>query len=278
MGSLTNEAEVLLMDHTFNKDTYTNGTVYLGLSDADPTEAATGASCNEMDNLYNYARVAITFAAATGRSITQSGAVNFAQISGGDLGTATHYCIFDSGTYGAGNCLAYGALDTSKDLNDGNTPSVADGECVITVAAGEVSNYLANAWLDFMFRNQTFTSPTTYCGFTTTTIVDGDAGADLDEPTGGGYARLLVYENGGGTPDWEQAVSGAPTVVDNDDELAWSAATSPGWGTVVAFFVADSGTTGAGNVLMYDNGIADQEVAEGDTAKVAANACDWTLD
>lgn len=278
MGSLTNAAEVGMLDHILNKVAYGPfTTVYLGLCTADPTDAATGASANEVPNLYAYQRTAITFAAATGRSITQSGAVNFPQASGGDWGTATHYAIFTSQTYGGGSCLAHGSLDTSKSIVDGNTPSVADAECVISIAAGEVSNYLANILLDYLFRNQTFTSPTTYLGYTTTTIVDGDAGADVDEPVGGGYARKLIYENTGGTPDWDVAVSGDPSYVDNSDEIAYTAATGS-QGTIVAFFLSDSGTTGAGNILFYDNDPTDQAVGSGDVVKIAAGSCDWTFD
>ena len=86
MGSLTNTAEVGMLDHILNKTTYGPfTTVYLGLCTADPTDAATGGSANEVSNANAYQRTAITFGAAAGRVITQSGAVTFPQASGGLL-------------------------------------------------------------------------------------------------------------------------------------------------------------------------------------------------
>lgn len=276
MGSMTNFLEVELLDHTLNKAAWSPpATVYLGLCTADPTDAATGASANEVANANGYQRTAISFAAATGRSITQSGAVNFPQASGGGWGTATHYALFTSQTYGGGDCIGHGSLSASKTINDGNTPSVADGECVISIGAGEVSNYLANIWLDFAFRNQAFTSPTTYlAAIITNTVTDSMTGSTITEPSGGSYARKLVYENGGGSPAWDLAVSGDPSYVDNGAAIQFAQATGD-WGTVIAFALCDASS--GGNMLMYDNDPVDQSVLTGDTINIAIGSCDWQL-
>lgn len=270
MGSITNSLEQDLLDHILNKVAWSNpATIYLCLCTADPTDAATGAAMNEVANSNGYARTAITFAAASSRSIDQNASVDFPQASGGGWGTVSHWAIADTNTYGSGQVLAHGAFTQSKTINDGDTPSVASGEIDVTISAGEVSNYLANAILDFAFRDQAFTSPTTYVGLTTATITDTNDGDTITEVSGGSYARKLVYENGGGTPDWDLAVSGDPSYVDNSDEIALVTA-SADWGTVTSFFIANALTSG--QILFYDNDVTDKAVNNGDTAKFAAAA------
>src|SRR5689334_21871545 len=110
MGSLSNYGENALVKHLFLEAAYSPAaTLYLALATADPTEAATGASMNEVANSGSYARTAITFGAASSRRVTQSADVTFPTASG-SWGTVTHWAIVDSGTHGAGNVLSYGAL------------------------------------------------------------------------------------------------------------------------------------------------------------------------
>lgn len=271
MGSLTNYAEQKVLDH-LNGTAYTPvATVYAGLCSADPTDAATGASCNELSGT-NYARAAITFAAAATRQITQTGAVTFPQ-AGGSWGTATHWVVTDNATAGSGNVLAHGALAASKVIVSGNTPSIASGEVYVSIAAGEVSNYAANGMLDRMFRNQALTISTVYVGLATATLSDSTTGSTVSEPSGNGYARKRVYENGGGTPDWDLAVSGDPSYVDNNDDVDLGPASGGSWGTCVAVFTATASTVG--EILMYDNDMTDQAVGDGDTARFPAGDLDW---
>lgn len=273
MGSITNSLAQDLLDHVLNKVAYTNpAAIYLCLCTADPTDAATGAAMNEVPNLYAYQRTAIVFgSAAGGRVIDQSGSVDFPTASGGAWGDATHWCITDNQTYGSGQAMAFGALNATKTIANGDTPSVAASEVDVTVSAGEVSNYLASTLLDFAFRDQVFTSPTVHLGFTDAVMADGTTGATASEPAGGSYARKLIYENTGGTPDFNLATLANPSVVDNSDEVALAAATAS-WSTLTSWFLADSITTGAGNILFYDNDVTDKPVGDGDTAKFNANA------
>ncbi len=273
MGSLTNSAEVDLLDHALNKTAYTPATtLYVALCTADPTDAATGGSCNEVPNSNNYARATISFGTAASRMISNDATVQFNQAQGGGWGTATHYCVIDTNTYGSGQALGHGALATQKTINEGNTPSIAIGEVDISFSAGEISNYLANKLLDLMFDNVAYTSPTTYIALCTATIADGDTGSSITEPSGYGYARKLVYENAGGTPDWDMAVEGDPSYVDNNDDITIGPASGGSWGTIVATCVCDAATVG--EVLFYDNDMTDQEVADGDSAKFPAGDFD----
>lgn len=259
MGSFTDYLETALLDLTYNGDTFTPpATVYLALATADPTDAATGAAMNEVANSGGYARQAITFGAAASRTITQNAIVAFGTATG-DWGTITHWTTTDSATYGAGNALAHGSLSPTKVILNGNIPSVASGQVVISFLTGEISTYLSNAWLDHAFRNTAYTAPgTVFTALATAAIADATTGTNIGEPAGGSYARIPVNRNGGAGITWDQAAS---SVVDNGGTINFGTA-SGSWGTVVAVATVDALTTG--NILMYDNALTDQPVESGD--------------
>jgi hypothetical protein len=259
MGSLTNYAENALIKHITREAAYSPAaTLYLLLCTGDPGEAATGASCNEVANTGSYARTAIAFAAAASRAIANSGTVTFTTLTG-SLGTVSHFAIADSGTYGAGNVLAYGQFSSSKSLVSGNTPTVAAGEVSISMNTGVYSNYAANGFLDRMFRNQAFTVGGNYIGLATATISDSTT-APTEVANSNAYSRLTINASGGAQPSWA-AASGNSVANANQ----WTMPTPSGsWGTVVAAFMSDSGTHSAGYVLLYDNGITDQAVGADD--------------
>jgi len=265
MGSITDFLAKELLDHVFNASFSPAATLYLCLCTADPTDAATGASMNETANAQSYARTAITFAAAASRTVDQTGDVDFPQASGDYASPITHWAIADTNTYGSGNVYAHGAFAASKTIYSGNTPSVNAGanDVNVTFSAGEISNYLANALLDFAFRNQAFSQPDTYVGYTTETIEDTDTGSSITEVSGGSYARVQVNPNGGSTPTWDNAAGTGTCYVQNTHAVTFTTATAS-WGTVTSAFVADA--VSAGNLLMYDNAMGDQAVGDGDTA------------
>lgn len=277
MGSLSNYAENALLKHVVRETAYTPvATLYLALCTGDPGEAATGASMNECSNSGNsYARKSIAFGAAASRQIANNALVSFTTLTG-SAGTATHFTIVDSGTYGAGNVLAYGQFSTSKSLVAGNTPTVAIGEVVVSWNAGVLSNYAANGLLDRMFRNQAFTVSANALGLSTATISDTTTGSTVTEvANSNAYARLALNVAGGAQPSWLTAGSGS--VASNANQ--WNMPTPSGsWGTVVAAFIADTATHGSGNILMYDNGITDQAVGTDDVVYYATGQFSLTLD
>lgn len=272
MGSITDFLEQELLDHVFNAAYTPASTVYLCLCTSDPTDAATGASMNECADANNYAREAVTFNAASSRAITNQ-LVTFNQASG-SWGTATHWAVATSGTHGSGDCLAHGAFESGKAIVSGNTPSVAADEIDVTFSANDVSNYLANLFLDFAFRNQAFSAPDTYVAACTATISDSDTGSSITEPAGGSYARKQVDVNGGTPPTWDVATGTTPALVDNTHEIAMATATAS-WGTIVAVAICDAATVG--NLLFYDNDMSDQAVGNGDTMKFPIGDLDATL-
>lgn len=270
MGSLSDFSENELLDHVANAAYTAPTAIYLALCTADPTDAATGASMNEVANTGNYARTAITFGAAASRRVTQNAAVTFPQLNG-SLGTVTHWTIVDSATYGAGNVLAHGAFSEAKSLVSGNTPSVASGQVYVEFLANEISTFLAHALLNLMFRNVAYSKPATYVALVTVAVTDTDTGSTITEPSGGAYARVQVNINGGASPAWDLAAAG---VVDNANAIAMPTATAP-WGTIVGVAIVDAAT--AGNVLMYDNAMADQAVGTSDDVSFPAGDLDLVM-
>lgn len=265
MGSLTDKAESELLDHVCNAAYTPAATVYLGLCTADPTDAATGASANECANANGYQRTAIAFSAAASRKVIQTGAVTF-PIATGSWGTIPYWAIFSSQTYGAGDCLAHGALGASKTPGNGDTPSVATTEIDVEYSAGEISTYLAHKLLDLMFRNQAYAAPATYVALATSLLADADGDITAKEVSGGSYERKQVNINGGASPTWDLATGTTPTEVDNTHAVTFPTATAD-WTTVVAVGICDAAT--AGNLLIYDNDMTDKPVGIGDTAEFA---------
>jgi hypothetical protein len=267
MGSLSDYGETAWVNHLCGTSYTSVATLYLCLCTADPTDAATGASQNEVTNANNYSRKAIAFAAASGRAITQTGAVTYDTISGA-AGTVTHWTIADSATHGAGNVLAHGSFSVSKVLVNGSTPSVASGQVVVTINTGAFITAFCTSMLDKMFRNQTYNQPATYVGLTTTTSSDSAGGT---EATGNNYSRVLINKAGGGSPAWS-SVSGG--VTDNANTVTMPSP-SGSWGTCVGAVIYDASSSG--NALLWDNSLVDQAITSGDTASFAAGAIDVLL-
>lgn len=226
---------------------------------------------NECANSGTYSRQAITFGAANSRRVTQSGTITFSEATG-SWGTVSHWAIVDSGTHGAGNMLAHGALDTSKSIVSGNTPSVASGQVYVEFSSGAVGTAVVHKLLDLMFRNTAYAQPSTYVALTTATLSDSTVAGSMSEVSGGSYARVLVNKASGASPAWS-AVSGGAT--SNANAVTFTTATGS-WGTVTSTAIVSS-SSGAGDVLFYDNGTTDQAVASGDTVSYAIGAIDLAI-
>jgi len=245
--------------------------VYVALCTADPTDTATGGSMSEVPDTNNYAREAIAFSAAAIRKVIQSGALEFNTASG-PWGTVTHWALVDSITHGVGNVLAHGGFATGKIIVDGNTPTIPDLEIEVEIPADEISTVLVHSLLNLMFRNIAYGSPDTFVGLIITNpIVDADTGSTVTEPAGGSYARKQVNINGGSEPTWDMAAGTTPTEVDNTHDITFAVATAA-WGTVIA--VGTFSAVTAGDLLYYDNGMADQAVGDTDTVVFPAGALD----
>ena len=114
-------------------------TVYIGLSTAAFTAAATGAAMTEVSTSSTaYARVAVTnnstnWPNASAGSKSNATIFTFPTATA-TWGTVLSFYILDSGTIGSGNCI-YGAdLTTSRTINTSDTASFAAGSITVTEA------------------------------------------------------------------------------------------------------------------------------------------------
>ena len=279
MGSLSDYAENELLDHLFNAAYSPVATLYLALCTADPTDAGTGAACNEVADANGYARTAITFGVAAARKITQSGNVEFPEALGA-WGDVTHWVVVDSATHGAGNVLAHGAVSPTASPVNGNVPVVASGQVEVEIAASVgagFSTYAINKLLDLMFRNQAFTSTAGDIFIMLLSVVADDADVattDLTEVTGTGYARTEVNPSSGADPKWTVSAAG---VVENAGIIALPSPTADDWTVVVAIALVDA-VSGLANVIAFDNAtIVDQTPLNDDTLQFIAGALKLSL-
>lgn len=82
----------------------------------------------------SYVRKAVTLAApGTPGTTSNSADVDFG-IASANWGTVTHFAIMDGATAGAGNILIWGALTTSKTVNNGDGLKFPTGTLVVNVA------------------------------------------------------------------------------------------------------------------------------------------------
>jgi hypothetical protein len=102
------------------------GTVYVSLHTADPGE--TGAS--EVTG-GDYARKAITWAAASNPAGTKANSADIQWATVTWAATVTHAALWDALT--VGNCLWSGALAASKTVASGDTFTIATGSLVVTL-------------------------------------------------------------------------------------------------------------------------------------------------
>ena len=132
--SLSDRAEIYLLEHMVGKNAWTMPTAYLALCTAGPGDAASGSGISEVTDANNYARKATTgtdWDAAAAGAISNSGTLSFNQASG-SWGTITHVALVSSSTWGEGYVIAWGALTTPKAIDNGDTLSFAAGEIDIT--------------------------------------------------------------------------------------------------------------------------------------------------
>lgn len=128
--SWSNYQEAKIVDAILGAAAYTApGTVYVGLSRADPGE--TGSGLDEPSG-NNYGRVAVTNNSTNwpaGNPKSNGTAINFPTPSG-SWGLVTHFTLHDAST--SGNLIGSFALTASKTIDSGDPVSFAVGALVIT--------------------------------------------------------------------------------------------------------------------------------------------------
>ena len=110
--SISNYAEVKLLDHITGRASYTMPTnVYIKLHLGDAGEAGTANAAVEAT------RKIVAWAAASSGSIASSATLEWTAVSTTE--TYTHWSMWDAST--AGNCLWTGALSSSAAVTAGDT-------------------------------------------------------------------------------------------------------------------------------------------------------------
>lgn len=115
------------LDHNLGTATFTKPTaVYLGLYTAAPTDAGGGTEVSGNA----YARQAITFAAASGGSASNSGAVTFPAATPAQWGTIVAVGIFDA--VSAGNLLYWALLSPNQVVGVNGVLNFPIGQITVT--------------------------------------------------------------------------------------------------------------------------------------------------
>jgi len=134
--SFSDALENSVLDHIFGGPDYTRPTtVYIGLSTADPGEAAAGLA---EPSGGSYARVAVVnssnnFSAAAAGVKQNAAAVTFPEASA-SWGLVSHAAFWtDPTSDGAGAFLGSGALGTSKNVISGDTPQFPVNSLQVTL-------------------------------------------------------------------------------------------------------------------------------------------------
>lgn len=122
----------------------------------------------------------------------------------------------------------------------------------------EFSDYTENALLDHLLGKGTrnFTSPAAlFVALITVLGADNQTGSTITEPSTGGYARNSV--------SFAAAATGSAAM--SDATLTWTNTAVTAW-AVVGIAVCDAST--AGNMLCYDNDMADATLNQNDVFKL----------
>lgn len=142
-----------------------------------------------------------------------------------------------------------------------------------------MSNYLENKLIDFLFRGVSYSAPSTlYVALCTATVADTNTGSTITEVSGGNYARVSLTSN---TTNWyttngdnASTSSGTNGTTGNAVTIAWSSVT---WSATVTDVAICDALTG-GNVLFYGTLSASKTVASGDSISFAANSLTLQID
>lgn len=128
MSAMSDFLELEVLDHVLGTGAYTMpSTVQIGLSTGSFNDDNSGTELTGN----GYARVAITFAAASSGSAATNATVTFPTATG-SWGSVSHYGIFDAAS--GGNLLIHGAFDSAKTIGTGDVFRINSGDLTVTAA------------------------------------------------------------------------------------------------------------------------------------------------
>ena len=128
MSSFSDALENNVLDHYFrNQASIGTATVYVALYTADPSDAGGGTELSGN----GYARQAVTFGAASGGVISNSGDLTFGPNTTSDWGTVVAAGVFTLSS--GGTLLAWTGLTVDKPVAVGDSATIATGALSITL-------------------------------------------------------------------------------------------------------------------------------------------------
>lgn len=128
MSAMSDYLENEILDHILATGSYTApSNVYVGLSTASFNDDNSGTELTGN----GYARVEVTFGAASSGTASNSAAVEFSAATG-SWGTVSHFGIFDASS--SGNLLIHGAFTSSKVIESGDILKINTGDLDVTAA------------------------------------------------------------------------------------------------------------------------------------------------
>lgn len=128
-GCFSNDAEGVILKHIFNKETLPQPYIYVGLCTANPGEAGTGVSCNEVPHAFGYERAtAYYWSEVMGGFVENTAEILFPEAVGDGWGTVSHFALFSAQVYGTGYMIIYGALAAQREIVEGSAPKFAINE------------------------------------------------------------------------------------------------------------------------------------------------------
>lgn len=127
MTAFSDFLENELLDHTLAVAAYSAPAgVWVGLHTTATNDDNTGTEVSGG----SYARTAVTFSAASGGSTSNSATVTFPTATA-SWGTVTHFGLYDAAT--VGNLLYWGALTTSKTVDNGDVFTFPSGNLTVSL-------------------------------------------------------------------------------------------------------------------------------------------------
>lgn len=253
---LTDYLENKIINHVLRNTAYTTPglSIYVGLFTADPSDLGSGTEVSGGD----YARVQVTaWNAPSAGATANTNTITFPTATA-VWGLVCAIGIFDNET--AGNLLMWGELSVDKQVDTGDTFSIAAGDLDIALD-GDFGNYLGNKLLDHILRNTAYSKPTDVKAHLYTTLPNAaDAGGT--EVSGGSYAAVSIF----GTTDWDDHTDGT---TENTNIETFPTATA-NWGTVVGACLRDQ----SANLLFFKTLGASKTVYSGDVFRFSAGAFD----
>jgi hypothetical protein len=128
--------------HIFRTASFTKPTVLaVALCTSTPSDVSTGATIVEPPDANGYDRQTLnpldanwTAASATDGLTDNAAAITFGPCINTNWSQVTHVAILDNATYGAGNVLFWGALDTPRTVTVGDSLTFAIGALNVTFA------------------------------------------------------------------------------------------------------------------------------------------------